>query len=88
MPQMTIRLERDPTTGKRNVVVDYKADDDALPLEHEQQHRALVDKLIEGGMLKAEELGKIIVEREAEQPVALPGCCSQDEEVRAEDVGN
>lgn len=65
MAQLTLRLIVDPETKKKNVVVSYTSDSDALPEEHEDAHRALVEKLIEGGTLKASELGKIIVEREA-----------------------
>ena len=77
MPEMTIRLRCDPTTGKKDIVISLRSDEDALPHEHEQQHKALVDKLIEGGVLKAGELGKIVVEREtkegeAEPPVSTP----------------
>ena len=77
MAEMTIRLRTDPATGKKDIVVSLRSDDDALPLEHEQQHRALVQKLIEGGLVKAEELGQVVVEREEEAgepsgPVANP----------------
>ncbi len=68
MAEMTIRLRCDPVTGKKDIVVTLRSDADALPQEHEQQHRALVEKLIQGGLLKATELGQVIVERE--QPVA------------------
>jgi hypothetical protein len=61
---MTIRLRTDPATGKKDIVVSLRSDDDALPIEHEQQHRALVQKLIEGGLVKAEEMGQVVVERE------------------------
>ena len=64
MPSLTIRLEIDPVTKKKNVVIDYTSDADALPMEHEEEHRRLVDKLIEGGALKASELGTISVRRE------------------------
>ena len=40
MPEMTIRLQIDPATGKKNIVVSLRSDEDALPHEHEQQHRA------------------------------------------------
>lgn len=72
MAEMTIRLRTDPATGKKDIVVSLRSDDDALPVEHEQQHRALVQRLIEGGLLKAEELGQVVVEREAgtEEPAA------------------
>ena len=67
MAQMTIRLRCDPATGKKDIIVSLRSDEDALPHEHEQQHRALVDKLIEGGILKASEVGKVVIEREEEE---------------------
>jgi hypothetical protein len=67
---MTIRLRCDPATGKKDILISLRSDEDALPVEHEQQHRALVEKLIEGGLLKAGELGQILVERE--QPEGQP----------------
>jgi hypothetical protein len=77
MAEMTIRLRCDPATGKKDIIISLRSDEDALPHEHEQQHKALVEKLIEGGVLKAGELGKIVVEREAKEgetapPVAAP----------------
>lgn len=69
MAQMLIILKRDPATGKQNVIVKLDSDPDALPIEHEQQHRALVEKLLGLG-LKPEDYDNIIVERET---VAEPG---------------
>jgi hypothetical protein len=70
MAEMTIRLRCDPKTGKRDIIVQLHSDADALPHEHEQLHRTLVDKLVNGGVLKAGEAGKLIVEREAEKGAA------------------
>ncbi len=72
MPEMTIRLRCDPETGKKDIIISLRGDDDALPHEHEQRHKALVDKLIEGGLLNASELGQVLIERETEaaQPAA------------------
>ena len=67
MAKMTIRLEIDPATNKKNIIISLSSDADAMPHEHEQQHRALVEKLLEQGILKASELGKVIVEREEEE---------------------
>ena len=53
-----------PGDGQEDIVISLRSDEDALPHEHEQLHRALVEKLIEGGLLKAGELGQIVVERE------------------------
>ena len=74
MALLTIRLIPDPQTGKKNIVIALRSDEDALPHEHEQQHRALVDKLIEGGLVKAEEMGTVTVTREEEEkaPPARP----------------
>jgi len=70
MAEMTIRLIPDPATGKKNIVVALHSDEDALPHEHEQMHRALVEKLVNAGLLKAEEVGQIVVEREEEKAPA------------------
>ena len=64
MAEMTIRLRCDPETGKRDIIVALESDADALPHEHEALHRRLVEKLVGGGLLQAEEAGKLIVERE------------------------
>jgi hypothetical protein len=64
---MTIRLMVDPATGKKNIIVKLHSDADALPQEHEQLHRALVDKLVNGGIVKAAEVGQIVVEREGDE---------------------
>jgi hypothetical protein len=88
MAEMTIRLHCDPATGKKDIVVTLRSDDDVLPQEHEQQHRALVEKLIHGGLLKASEVGQIVVEREeAESELGLPAESEQQPERRAESSG-
>ena len=71
MAEMTIRLECDPATGKKNLVVTLHRDEDLLPHEHEQQHRRLVEQLIGQGLLTSAELGQVIVQRE-EAPAAEP----------------
>jgi hypothetical protein len=72
MPEMTIQLRRDPDTGRQNIVVKLRTDEDALPHEHEQMHRELVEKLINGGILKAGEEGDLVIEREEETAVSEP----------------
>jgi hypothetical protein len=88
MAEMTIRLRCDPATGKKDIIIDLKSDADALPLEHEQQHRALVDKLLEGGIVKADELGRIIVERDQGEGSAAPSSGEQQSQRRAAGQGN
>lgn len=72
MPEMTIRLIPDPATGKKNIIISLRGDEDALPHEHEQMHRALVNKVIGGSKIKAEEIGQITVEREEDEKEATP----------------
>jgi hypothetical protein len=71
MAEMIIMLRRDPSSGKQNIIVKLDSDPDALPIEHEQLHRRLVEKLIGKG-LKEEDFGELIVEREPEQQPAAP----------------
>lgn len=81
MAEMTIRLRVDPETGKKDIIVSLTSDGDSLPHEHEQQHRTLVDKLVEGGLLKEGEAGKVIVEREEESALeeTTPESAPQEE---------
>jgi hypothetical protein len=76
MASLTIRLEIDPQTKKKNVIIKYDSDSDALPQEHEEEHKRLVDALIKNGTLKAEDLGHIHIEREgqgaAQKPSSTP----------------
>jgi hypothetical protein len=48
--ELVLRLRVDPLTGRREVVVDYTSDADALPYEHENEHRRLAGKVMEGGL--------------------------------------
>jgi hypothetical protein len=71
MPEMTIRLIPDPDTGKKNIIISLRGDEDALPHEHEQAHRELVEKVLNGVGGKAA-VGSITVQREDEKAPAPP----------------
>ena len=75
MAELLIILRRDPTTGKQNIIVKLESDPDALPIEHENLHKKIVEKLVGKG-IKAEDLGNIVIEREPHaepaQPVGKP----------------
>jgi len=75
--ELVLRLRVDPATGRREVVVDYHSDSDALPIEHEDEHRRLAGKVVEGGLNGP----KVEVTREEEAPVTT-GPTTQDEGVR------
>jgi hypothetical protein len=76
--ELTLRLRVDPVSGRREVVVDYNSDADALPLEHEEEHRRLAGKVVEGGLNgPAVEVSRPVEAPAApvsagEQPVAQP----------------
>jgi hypothetical protein len=72
MPEMTIRLIPDPVTGKKNIIISLRGDEDALPHEHEQMHRAIVNKVLNRGLATETELGTITVEREEDKEPAAP----------------
>ena len=43
MAEVTLTLRFNRVTGQREIVVGYEGDGDALPHEHERDHRALED---------------------------------------------
>lgn len=62
MANVIIQLEIDPDTNRKRLRVAYESDRDALPMEHEQEHRALVEKLLEEGLI--DDPDQIVVDRE------------------------
>lgn len=86
MALMTIRLARNPQTGKQTVVVKLDSDADALPVEHEQLHRELVEKLVGKG-LNVEDLGEIVIEREGEKPPVNEPKTEKDAERQKQGAG-
>ena len=72
MAEMTIRLRVNPETGKKDIIVALHSDDDSLPHEHEHLHRQLVEKLIRGGLVGADEAGSLVIERLEEVGEAKP----------------
>ena len=62
MADVILRLRIDPATGKRELVIDYTSDADALPFEHEDAHRQIAGQVVAGGLGS----GKVSVARGAE----------------------
>jgi hypothetical protein len=62
MAELTIELRRDPETGKHDILIHLESDADALPHEHEQMHRDLVEKIV-----GKNQVGRVIVQRDAEK---------------------
>ena len=63
MADVTIRLVSNPKTGKRDIYIDYESEDDALPFEHEEDHRDVVEKLLGQGILDPDDIGQVKVGR-------------------------
>ncbi len=63
MAEITLRLRYNLQTGRKDLLIDYHSDDDALPIEHEQDHRAIVESLLGKGVLRRDELGEVVVRR-------------------------
>ena len=63
MGEIRIRFRMNLETGKRDIVVEYDSDEDQLRHEHEQKHRDIVKKLVGEGVLGADEVGEVTVER-------------------------
>ena len=72
MATLILRLDIDPTTKKKNVWVKLDSDGDTLPMEHEEQHKKIVEALLAGGTVKPEELGTITIEREGHGAAKTP----------------
>jgi hypothetical protein len=83
MPDLTLRLRVDPKTGRREIVIDYSSDSDALPFEHEEEHRQLAEKVVNGGLknpkveISREEEAGSTEQPAAEEPVATPTATKQ-----------
>lgn len=89
MALSTVTVRRDAATGRTLVWVGLRSDEDALPHEHEEMHQQLVNKLIQGGVLKAAELGKVVVEREEKEAEKAPPARGGPQEQRqAQGQGN
>ena len=70
MGQIEIRFRMNMATGKKDIFIEFESDEDAMRHEHERDHRKIVEKLIGQGLVEAEEVGEIKVERARQgQPV-------------------
>lgn len=63
MAECTIRMVSNPKTGKRDIHIDFHSERDALPHEHEKDHRALVKSLLGPDIFDDHDIGQIVVSR-------------------------
>jgi hypothetical protein len=71
MAELTISLSREGRTGRHSIRVEYSADEDAIPHEHEVQHRRLVTRLFPALAIIDDPDAAVRVQRErpAQEPV-------------------
>jgi len=63
MSEIMIKLVYNLKSGKKDVFIDFVSDIDALPIEHERDHKRLVQDLLGRGVLTPDELGEVAVRR-------------------------
>ena len=70
MAEVHLRLVYNKNTSKHDIYIDYESDTDALPFEHEQEHKEIVQKIIENAGLDKmteDDFGEIVVRRLSQQ---------------------
>jgi hypothetical protein len=83
MAEMTIKLRVNPGTGRPEVLVDLESDADALPYEHEELHRRVVQRLLEAGLLPDGDAPNVVIRRGAVEEPAVAKPSSSGTERRA-----
>lgn len=67
MSEIEIRFRMNLKSGKKDIVIDFHGDEDLMRHEHEKKHREIVQRLVGEGILSADEVGEVVVERAAPQ---------------------
>jgi len=81
MSEITIRLRYNLNSGKKDILIDYHSDEDALPIEHEDDHRTVVEQLLGRGVLRQDEVGEVVVRRltpDTTPPLSQPPMPTQE----------
>ena len=63
MAEINIRLIYNLESGKKDIFIDFESDPDALPIEHEEAHRDIIQQLIGQNVLSEAEAGEVVVNR-------------------------
>jgi hypothetical protein len=66
MPLLTLKLKKNQQDGSFDLVVDYQSDPDAMAFEHEEDHKALLKKLL-GSDLSQQDISRDPVSETLEQ---------------------
>ena len=71
MGEISIRFRMNMETGKKDIVIEFESDEDAMRHEHEKRHRQIVEQLVGQGVLEADEVGEVTVSR-GEEGISTP----------------
>ncbi|MEZ6184644.1 MAG: hypothetical protein R3F62_06490 [Planctomycetota bacterium] len=63
MGEIQIRFRMNMETGKKDILIEYDGDEDAMRHEHEREHRRIVETLVGKGVLREDEVGDVQVKR-------------------------
>ncbi|MHC4662417.1 MAG: hypothetical protein ACYS8W_12075 [Planctomycetota bacterium] len=63
MGEIKIHFSFNRKTGRTDLTIDYLSDSSLMPHEHEERHEEIVERLIEGGAIRREDVGNIEVRR-------------------------
>ena len=81
MPKVILTLKKNSENGKQELLIDYESEGDALPFEHEEDHKDLVMKVLESNSLNLSDIDSILVNRRA---VSLSDDSQKNTEVQSE----
>jgi hypothetical protein len=82
MADITIRFRHNPKTGQRELVIAYESESDALPHEHERDHRNAVTSLLGPSMGAAQgaEVSREETKGEPAEAATEPGTANRQAE--------
>jgi len=63
MGEIKIHFSFNRKSGRTDLTIDYASDASTMPHEHEERHEEIVEQLIEGGVIRREDIGNIEVKR-------------------------
>ncbi len=60
MGHITLHLDYEPATGRKEIRVEYESEADRTRVEHEAEHRHIVETLAGKGLVSAENAGRVV----------------------------
>ncbi len=72
MAEIKIHLKFNLETGKKDIIIEYESEDDAMPYEHEQRHWEIVEQLIGQGVISPDDVGNVRVGKLHDEEQSTP----------------